>query len=424
MSFLKSLFIPLDPEKQKERERKRYEHEKKIAQSLDVAARMKLARSPATQAEILYYLAQHDNNAAVRTAVASNNSTPYQASPIIAADKSEDVRLALADRLVRLLPHLSSDEHSQLYAFTVNALETLASDEVSKVRIVLAQTLKKELAAPPQLISKLAHDIEREVAEPILHQCMAVSDDILLSIISSHPESWSVEAIAKRKSVSEEVSAAVIETDNEIAGKFLLDNKNAEISDNTLLKIVEKSKAFSLWQKPLAVRAFLPSDVAEKLAEFVDESVRSLILKRTDLDHKHSESIKSKFRKELNQLEEEELKQMDPEEKVRKFAMTGTLNEVNLLNALEQRDRKLVITSLSAMARTSIPNMERMLDMCKPKVVIALCWRAGLSMRTCLKIQQEVALIPSKELIYPRGGTDYPLDEAEIKWQLEFLGLA
>ena len=32
-------------------------------------------------------------------------------------------------------------------------------------------------------------------------------------------------------------------------------------------------------------------------------------------------------------------------------------------------------------------------------------------------------MVPPKELIYPRDGTDYPLSQDDIDWQLEFLGL-
>jgi hypothetical protein len=44
-------------------------------------------------------------------------------------------------------------------------------------------------------------------------------------------------------------------------------------------------------------------------------------------------------------------------------------------------------------------------------------------MRIALQMQKELAQVPPTELIYPRGGTDYPLDKKELEWQLEFLGL-
>lgn len=413
-----------NPEKKKEKALKQYEHEKKIAQSLDMAARLKLARSPATQAEILYYLAQHDADAIVRGAVASNDSTPYQASPIIAADKNVDVRLALATRLVKLLPEISADTRSQLYSFTVDALETLANDEVSKIRITLAQTLKNELHAPVHIITKLARDIEQEVAEPILNTCLNVPDDVLLEILANHPAAWKVEAIAQRRYVSAAISDAIIDASNENAGVMLLDNKDADIEEKTLFRIVDKSRAFTQWQKPLAVRTFLPEEVAKKLAEFVDDSVKSILSKRNGFDAEAAGEVGDKFRKDLKELEKNDLETMSPEDRVRKLIADNTLNEDAIIDSINRRDRVFTIVALAAMTRTNRGNMETILGVGKAKALIAVCWKAGLSMRTCLRIQQEVAKIPSKELIYPRGGTDYPLEADEIKWQLEFLGLA
>ncbi len=423
MSIIETLLNTLDPDKKDARAAKRYAREKTVAQSPDGKARLKLAKSSKTQAEILYYLAQHDADVSVRTAVAANSATPYQANKIIAVDKSADVRMALAERLVRLLPNLPSDQQSQFYAYTVEALEKLASDEVAKVRIALAQTLKNELHAPPHIVNKLAQDIERQVAEPILHHCMAVSDDVLLEILSNHPASWKIEAIAQRRYVSASVSDAVIEAYNESAGILLINNKDADIAQPTLLKIVEKAKIFTAWQKPLAVRAFLPAEIALKLADFVDESVKSLIRKRTDLNEEISKDISDKFRQDLNQLTEYDYSHLSPEDRVRKLIVDKALDEDTLIKALDDRERVFAIVVLAALVRTSRSTMENIIGMRKSKPLVAVCHRANLSMRTCMRVQQELSGIPSKELINARGGTDYPMEPDEIKWQLDFLGL-
>lgn len=112
----------------------RYETEKDAARSGDAGKRMTLAKSTATHQEILYYLAEHDPDPAVRKAVALNSSTPIQASIILAKDNDVDVRYALAERLLNLLPHLEQGRQSQLYAFAVQALGTLALDEMLKIR--------------------------------------------------------------------------------------------------------------------------------------------------------------------------------------------------------------------------------------------------------------------------------------------------
>jgi hypothetical protein len=58
-----------------------------------------------------------------------------------------------------------------------------------------------------------------------------------------------------------------------------------------------------------------------------------------------------------------------------------------------------------------------------PKPIIALCWKAGISPRTCVDVQKLAGRLQPRELIYPKGGTDYPLSPADIRWQLEFFGV-
>lgn len=67
--------------------------------------------------------------------------------------------------------------------------------------------------------------------------------------------------------------------------------------------------------------------------------------------------------------------------------------------------------------------LKKIFEVRAPKSIVALCWQAGLSMRMALRIQQELARVPHKELIYPREGTDYPLAEKDILWQLDFIGV-
>ena len=244
----------------------RYEREKKVATSGTPAQRLALARNRKTHPEILYYLAQNDPDQQVREAVAQNEVMPVHVSPFLARDHSPDVRLALAARLVALLPSLSADKQSQLYAYAVQALGTLALDEVLKIRLALSSTLKDHAYAPPKVAAELARDVERDVSEPILRFCAALSDRDLLDILKSHPASWVVQAIAGRSTVSKMVSAAVINVDDIPGGKVLLRNRGAEISVETLQQIVEKAREYKDWQEPVAARPFLPFALAKELA--------------------------------------------------------------------------------------------------------------------------------------------------------------
>lgn len=399
----------------------RYEKEKAIAMSSNVRKRLALSKDPRTHQEILFYLAKEDKDPAVRLAVARNMSTPVQASPLIAGDQSEDVRLALARRLVMLLPELGQEHHAQLYAFAVQALGALALDEVLKIRAALSSALKDHAMAPPAVAGQLAKDLEREVSEPILRYCVVLSDEVLLDILKAHPESWKIQAIAGRPQVSGAVSQAVIDSDDKPAGQILLRNEHAELGERLLQDIVQKSRIYTEWQGPVAMRKSLPKTVAMKLAEFADASVRDMLLQRPDFDQETIDEVAGVMKRRL-----EFAGAVVPGEaasaRVARMAQKNDLTEHAVSDALGMRDREFVVAAIATLAKATPQTVENVFKMRKARPVVALSWKAGLSMRMALRLQQELAQVPTKELIYPREGTDYPLSDDEMRWQLEFMG--
>ena len=399
----------------------RYEVEKEIAQSTRTDDRLKLAKDPKTSKDILFYMAQMDGDVKVRQAVAENKTTPIQASTLLSKDKSEDVRLALARRLMTLLPDLSQDKQSQLYKFAVESLGVLALDEVLKIRMALSSTLKDMTDTPPAVAGQLARDVEREVSEPILRFCVALSDDDLLDILKNHPASWAVQAIADRPRVTEPISQAVIDTDDVPAGTILMNNTGAQISLHTLKDIVEKAKSFPEWQKPIAMRKNIPVEIAKELAGFVDQSVRHILMERTDFAADEMEDIAAIVKRRIDFADRAERGE-SIEDRVQTLLKSGHLNDESIGDALSMRDKDFVVVGMAALLRCPQDVVEKTFAIGAAKAVVALCWKAGLNMRTALRIQQEIVKVPHKELIYPKGGTDYPLTPEDLKWQLEYLG--
>jgi uncharacterized protein (DUF2336 family) len=407
---------------------KAYEEQKDILHTAETRRRMSLAADTATNKEILYYLAEKDPDPKVRQAVAENQSMPLHVSPVLAMDSNADVRLALAARLVDLLPELSQDKHSQLYAYAVQALGTLALDEVLKIRTALSSTLKDHAHTPPKIAGQLARDVEREVSEPILRFCAALSDDDLLDILRSHPAGWVVQAVACRDSLSAPISDAVIETYDRPGGRLLLENQGAQIALPTLHRIVEKAREFTEWQKPVVLRKTLPLSIARELAQFVDASVRDLLMRRGDFDSAESEEIAVIFRRRMDFSGDAPPSAVaaaneDPALKLKKLLAQGALTEEIVSDAMAMRDRAFLVLALAHMAETNPATVEKILAFQAPKSIVALCWKAGLSMRVALQMQRDIGQVPPKELIYPKGGIDYPFTRDELIWQLEFLGL-
>ncbi len=398
-----------------------YALQKKMMVSESVIDRKNLALSPKTHPEILYFLSA-DRDPDVRLAVASNSATPLQASALLAKDPSLDVRLALAGRLTRLLPGLSDDQQSQLYAFTVQALGILAEDEVLKIRKALSTALKDFAKAPPRVAGQLARDIEREVSEPILRFCVALSDDDLLDILSGHPEPWVISAIAGRETVSDPVALGIIDSNDVPAGTALIKNKGANFSEETLRKIVEKARNLPEWHEPIVMRKELSLDIAAQLSGFVSATVMAFLEKRTDFDAAMRKEIAGLVARRI-QYRKEAAQHKTPEQQVAHYAQAGRLTADIVRDALAWGEKDFVTAAMAYMARIPLPVVKKMLATKSAKPAVALSWRVGLPMRTAIEVQKDLAGVPPAEILYAKGGTDYPLDDAEIRWQLEFFGI-
>lgn len=417
------------------------------------AAREKLAASPRTDERTLTKLA-NDSHEHVRMAVAKNPSTPAKTRAAMCEDPAADIRLVLAQRMVELLPGLSEDEHSELYAFAVQALGALAHDEVVKVRSALSGALKDYAQTPPKIAGTLARDIEREVSEPILRYCVALSDEDMLDILSHHPEPWVISAIAGRDHVSEDVSHGVFETEDKAANKTLLENTGAEIAEHTLVRMVEKAQEFPEWQEPLARHGRLSADMGKDLANIAEDAVLRLLEERKDFDEtarsdiaeitarrltfkagKDSNTDKEGKKPAANQKTKKQNGKKPPDkngekapdnpvaERVRELLLHDKLDDAAISDAIALGERDFIIYALSGLGRVPPAMVEHILSTHSPKAVISLFWLAGLSMRNALAMQKSMKQIDPRDVVNARDGLYYPYSDEDMIWQLEFFGI-
>jgi uncharacterized protein (DUF2336 family) len=397
----------------------RYEEEREKAKSKSARDRLKVAKDPKTHLEILYYLAE-DQDKSVRKAVASNPSTPIHVSEVLAQDSEVDVKIALIKRLTALLPDLSQDQYTHLYAFAAQALGILALDEVLKVRLALSSALKDELYAPPEVASQLARDLERQVSEPILKFCTAVSNETLVDILIQHPESWVVEAIASRQDIHMDVAGAVVETNQTKAGKILIENKTAQISDEAIDKILRQAPEKPEWHKPLALQTHLPARVMREIITFVDSSIQKLIFERTDMATDMRNELMDTVSRRVNFLVDEKGNRITPEEKASLLMKQDKLDDDAIRDALALREYDFVYHGLALKSDIPLTVVKKMIETQSAKASTAVVWKANMSMRTALEIQKTIAKIQPRELIYPKNGDEFPIADSDLKWQIDF----
>ena len=183
-----------------------YEREKHAARHGAATERVRLAARTDVPPELLYFLAR-DAEVAVRRAVAANPETPAQANALLARDADYGVRCALAQKAVG--KGLSDHQRRELWRMGFTLLETLAVDQVVRVRKILSQALAREPDAPRPVILTLARDAEPEVAGLVLEHSPVLTEGDLVGLVDGGAPAWAQAAIAGRAQVSAQLAEAI-----------------------------------------------------------------------------------------------------------------------------------------------------------------------------------------------------------------------
>lgn len=384
-----------------------------------------LARRTDAGPEVLHYLAVN-GAPATRAAVAANPGASAATNRLLADDSEADVRSELAVKIARLMPGLSSQESAQIFDLTIETLERLARDAAVTVRAILAEEIKSLNCVPPAIIRQLARDAESVVAAPILEYSPLLSDADLMEIMACAQANEVLTAVARRKPLSEDVSAAIVKSLDIPAVTALLVNPDAHIRKETLERILEQAEDVSDWHLPLALRADLSARAIRRIASFVGATIIERLAARHDL----SDGTRQHLSRELRlRLAETDLVQgvSSPAEKatdlVVKTKLAGKLDGAFLEQAVQLGNRELTILTLAELAGVPVATVKRILAARSAKPVVALVWHAHLTMRVAFKIQTHIMKLPAHEFLPARGGTNFPLSKEEMRWHLSYFDI-
>ena len=406
-----------------------YEKAKEIAASGSAEERRDLAKTENLQPEFLYFFAS-DDDTDVRKAVATNNSTPLQADILLAKDEDSDVRGDLAGKIGRLMPGLSADENDRVTRMAHEVLEVLVSDQVSKVRAIIAEEIKNLDNVPKPFINLLARDVEETVAMPLLEFSPMLNDDELLAIVQEGLKGGGLSAVARREGLSADVADAVVATDDVSAVTTLLENQTAEIREPTMMQIAEKSENVKSWQAPLVNREILPSAVARRISYFVGGSLLQKLAQRNDLEAELKNEIGAKLEERLAEESQQEdtgmgdydaAEEASARERVEKLFAEGRLRRGMILRGIRDNDTAFLRYAFSRMAGLTSQQVAAIFRDRTAKGVVALSWKAGLTMKDAVVVQKDLAKIPNSLVIHPAPDGGFPLDEGAMEWALDVI---
>ena len=106
--------------------------------------------------------------------------------------------------------------------------------------------------------------------------------------------------------------------------------------------------------------------------------------------------------------------------KVAKLEEVGRLTEDAILQAAEQGQRGFVAEALALKGEVPVVLINKIIESRSGKAMTAAAWRAGLSARGAMKLQQLAARVPANSMIHARDGVKYALSDAEMDWFLTY----
>ena len=162
--------------------------------------------------------------------------------------------------------------------------KVMVRDVEVRVREALSVNRRNGTHLSRDIASALADDVD-SVSLPMLQFSTVLTDDDLVEIVNKHGPTKQ-NAVAKRETVSEVVSDALVDVGDAVVVSTLMSNKGAQIAEPTMEKALDKHGDSVNVSQTMALRPELPISVAERLVSMGSDSIRDHILKSHDLPAK------------------------------------------------------------------------------------------------------------------------------------------
>lgn len=346
--------------------------------------------------------------------------------PISDADKysemDEEIRYHIARKIAILAPMLAEEDKQYLLSHTLKILEVLAEDQAARVRRIIAEEMKDSYHAPQEIIRQLAWDKEYEVARPVLEYSPLLSDLELIDILTTTHLPWVAEAISRRRSLSPQVSDTIIITEQDGAISNLLANDSINISDDGINDIINLAPQHEHWHVPLVCRHELTSNTVNRIAEFVSHTIFRQLEDENKIPAKNLTELKLAVHQRLKDRGWD--RKRSAEILAEDLFYRGMLDSERVRLAVEEKDDEFVYYALTLMANCTYEQIRKVINAGDAKIITALCWQAGLSMRDAIQIQLRMGKIHHTKALYAKDGVEYPLPAAQMQNALnQFLDL-
>jgi uncharacterized protein (DUF2336 family) len=179
---------------------------------------------------------------------------------------------------------IAADFRTQQYsaseaAIAADIFRILLRDADTKIRAALANELAHSDNAPHDVMLALARD-DAEISLPVLEFSVVLSEHDLAAITRSTQEVIKLCAIARRESISQDLSQALMETGNGMVLHTLFKNTGAVLNETNLLPLWKRIPLTSSLLEALVERGGLPLTIVEKLYHAASDELKHRLSQR------------------------------------------------------------------------------------------------------------------------------------------------
>lgn len=287
----------------------------------------------------------------------------------LAKDKKPLAKAELSSAMAELIGMETNLREEELISDVMIALMRQAEKDL---RAALSEKLSGMETVPLRLALHLAND-EIDIATPMLEKSTALGDmDLIYIIKSKTTEYW--QAIAKRKSMSNQLINILAETRDIPTAQKLVENMDIVLPEDAMKNIAVVAAEEQDLAKSLLHRKELSDDVAVKLYSIVGHELKQYIARNFDLP---SDIVASAVDEVVLEFKEIAVSEYTPSKAMLNAAMRfkeqGMLNTSMMLTTLRRGQIQSFIAQFSVFSNVPLAIVEKFLSHPNGNGLAVLC---------------------------------------------------
>ncbi len=266
-----------------------------------------------------------------------------------------------------------NDDHVQLFD---QVFSRLTHEIEAKARSELSHRLAPVGNAPIEIVRRLAHDDDIEVAGPVLKQSRRLAETDLIDIARTKSQAHLL-AISGRAGIAEPVTDVLVRRGDREVVHSVAENRGARLSDDSFFTLVGRAEK----DGALAEKVGLRPDIPPRL-------FRDLLLKATEVVQQRLFSsakpeTQSEIRRVLAKVSQEvgatsaSRDYSAAQRTVEALRQEGKLNEATLVDFAKAGQYEETVAALAGLCAVPIEVVGRLMGGERPDPVLILCKSVG-----------------------------------------------